>query len=325
MVQSDRLVPTRHRHWPAPSRSSLGIAIGLTGALLGILLSGCSAEHFTGPGGGADAPLDLAPSGQDLGDPNAGTGGDSVTGSGGMGSGGAPGSGGISGSGGSGGSLVPPTDAGSGGGAGMDAGTDAPPKEAGGTDAIDAAPVSHPATLTGATPTTLIGNANGGGLFQDDCPSGQALVGFSGTATTLGADGVNRQIAAQCGVIQVVGTTVSLKPGATLPTRGSVAGAAWTRTCPTNQVVVGFSGRLGDFVDQLVFVCAPLSASSPAVGASLAPGTMTTSLTPIGGGGGMAFAAVKCATGELAGGSRVRAGDFLDAFSLICSRANIAP
>jgi hypothetical protein len=290
---------------------------------LAFLLSACSGEHFSGLGGQADALLDLAPSGPDIGEPNAGTGGDAtpMTGSGGTGSGGISGTGGTSGTGGSGGSLIPPADAGSGGRAVTDAAAETPPMEAGGTDAIDAALISHPATLTGANPTMLVGNPAGGGLFQDDCPSGQALVGFNGSTAS---DVVNRQIGAQCGVLQIVGTTVSLKPGATLPTRGSVAGTAWTRTCPANQVVVGFSGRVGDFIDQLVFICAPLTAASSAVGTALTPGT-TISLTPIGGGGGMAFAAVRCAAGELGGGSRVRAGDFLDAVSIVCSRATIAP
>ena len=83
-------------------------------------------------------------------------------------------------------------------------------------------------------------------------------------------------------------------------------------------------GRNGSFVDQLVFVCAPLTAASSAVGAALTPGA-TTSLTAIGGNGGMAFTAVRCATGQLGAGSRVREGDFMDAFSIVCGRATIAP
>ncbi|MEA2700338.1 MAG: hypothetical protein QOI66_4609, partial [Myxococcales bacterium] len=174
--------------------------------------------------------------------------------------------------------------------------------------------------------TMLVGNAAGGTQYQDDCPAGQALIGFSGNAlgpsTTL--DTVNRQIAARCGVVQIVGTTVTIKPGATLPVRGMAGTMAWTRTCPADQVVVGFSGRSGSYVDQLVLICAPLTAASSAVGAALMPGG-TTSLTAIGGNGGSAFAAIKCATGQVGAGSLVREGDFMDAFSIVCSKATIAP
>jgi hypothetical protein len=180
--------------------------------------------------------------------------------------------------------------------------------------------------LIGANPTTLIGNAAGGTQYQDDCPGGQVLIGFSGNAEAASAtlDAVNRQIAARCGVVQIVGTTVTIKTGAALPVRGMVGTMAWTRTCPADQVVVGFSGRSGSYVDQLVFICAPLTAASSAVGAALTPGA-TAALTAIGGNGGAAFAAIKCPAGELGAGALVREGDFMDAFSIVCSKATIAP
>ncbi|HXI60651.1 MAG TPA: hypothetical protein VNO55_31535 [Polyangia bacterium] len=242
------------------------------------------------------------------------------------GSGGA-GGGGTGGAGGSGGAVTETTDAGSGGVAVIDAAMETPPREAGDSDATDAAPASHAATLVGANPTTLVGNAAGGSPYQDDCPAGQALIGFSGNAQAASAtmDSINRQIAAHCGIVQIVGTTVTVKPGATLPARGMAGTMAWTRTCPADQVIVGFSGRTGSFVDQLVFVCAPVTAASSAVGTTLTPGATTTSLTAIGGNGGMAFATVKCATGQLGAGSLVREGDVMDAFSIVCGRATIAP
>lgn len=200
-------------------------------------------------------------------------------------------------------------------------------REVGDTDASDAAPVSHPAMLIGANPTTLVGNAGGGTQYQDDCPAGQVLIGFSGNALAASAtlDAVNRQVAARCGVVQIIGTTVTIKPGAALPVRGMAGTTAWTRTCPADQVVVGFSGRSGSYVDQLVFICAPLTAASSAVGAALTPGATTTALAAIGGNGGSAFAAIKCATGQLGAGSLVREGDFMDAFSIVCGKATIAP
>ncbi|MEA2700876.1 MAG: hypothetical protein QOI66_5147, partial [Myxococcales bacterium] len=77
-----------------------------------------------------DALPDISPSGPDSGDPNTGTGGDSipVTGSGGTGSGGADSTGG---SGGGGGAVTETTDAGSGGSAVMDAGLETTAREVG--------------------------------------------------------------------------------------------------------------------------------------------------------------------------------------------------
>jgi hypothetical protein len=182
------------------------------------------------------------------------------------------------------------------------------------------------AALNGSTGTALGGNANGGTPFQDGCPAGQALIGFSGTMTVATATqtAVPRQIAARCGVLQIAGTTVTVTPGAMLPIHGMMAPTPWTRTCPANQVMVGFTGRSGSFMDQLVFDCAPLTAASAAPGANLTPGTAAP-LPAIGGTGGMPFAQINCPAGQVASGSLVRTGDFMDAVSLICSRATIAP
>jgi hypothetical protein len=109
-----------------------------------------------------------------------------------------------------------------------------------------------------------------------------------------------------------------------LPTHGMMAPTPWTRTCPANEVMVGFTGRSGAFLDQLVFSCAPLTAASEALGTALTPGTAA-ALAPVGGGGGMPFAQIACPAGQVASGSLVRTGDYLDAVSLICSRASIAP
>jgi subtilisin family serine protease len=182
--------------------------------------------------------------------------------------------------------------------------------------------VTRTAVLAGADRTTQVGNLTGGVAFDDGCPAGQALVGFAGSLST--ATGVHRQIAGHCGVIQIVGTTVSIKAGATLPTRGKAGTSSWTRDCPANQVVVGFSGRSGLLVDQIAFSCAPLVASGSTSGSALTVGTSTT-LAAIGGTGGTAFTTTKCLTGEVATLARVRAGDNLDAFGLACGKATVGP
>ncbi len=198
---------------------------------------------------------------------------------------------------------------------GVDANMDA-------NEVVDTRPGVQTAALTGSTGTALGGNPAGGTAYQDACPAGQAVIGFSGTATvaTAGMSVLPRQIATRCGVIQISGTTVTVTPGAMLPTHGMMAPTPWTRTCPENQVIVGFSGRSSTYVDQLVFRCAPLTAASAAPGTALTPGTAVL-LPLIGGDGGTPFEPIACPADQVASGSLVRASDYLDAMSLICSRA----
>ncbi|HEY2901774.1 MAG TPA: hypothetical protein VGL59_14420 [Polyangia bacterium] len=275
--------------------------------------------------------MDLAPTSVDVADGSGGMivpptdGGDDANGSGlggaGGGGGGGSGSGGAPGTGGAG--AI--NDAGTGGDAGGQDVIDASGPDVIDVGGNDAGNVSHPVVLTGAHDTMLAGNATGGGEGQDSCPAGQALIGFSGSLsmTTITAS-VNRQITGQCGILTVTGTAVTAKAGATLMTLGMDGVSAWTRSCPANQVVVGFSGRNGTLIDQLVFICAPLTASAPTVGAGLTAGTQT-SLPLTGGTGGMPFDAVTCDAGEVASGLLIRSGTEMDAFSLICSKAAVGP
>jgi hypothetical protein len=183
---------------------------------------------------------------------------------------------------------------------------------------------AHAAVLSGVDATGLAGNATGGTSYQDACPAGQALVGFVGSLSQATTAAVHRQIGGVCGTLQVTGTAVSVNQGSSLPARGKVGVSAWSRTCPANQVVVGFAGRSGLLVDQLTFTCAPLAASAATVGAPLTVG-VATSLAAVGGTGGTAFAAIKCPAGEMARASSVRTGDNLAAFSLLCSKATVGP
>jgi subtilisin family serine protease len=181
------------------------------------------------------------------------------------------------------------------------------------------------AALVGSDSTTQVGNTIGGTAFNDACPAGQVLTGFAGSLSTTTTAAVNRQIAAHCGLVQVTGATVAIKVGATLPVRGAAGTSAWTRDCPANQAVVGFSGHSGLLVDQIVLSCAPLSgAAGAATGSALTIGATTTALAAVGGSGGTAFTPVKCPAGEVATTSRVRTGDNLDAFGIACAKPTLA-
>jgi subtilisin family serine protease len=178
------------------------------------------------------------------------------------------------------------------------------------------------AVLVGADNTTQIGTATGGTAYNDACPAGQVLVGFAGSLSNATVTGVNRQVTGHCGVVQITGTVVTIKAGPPLATRGLAGTSAWTRDCPVNQAIAGFSGRAGLLVDQLVLSCAPLVASGSTTGAVLTVGTAS-ALPAVGGTGGTATAQIKCPAGEVATTARVRTGDNLDAFGLACGKPTV--
>jgi hypothetical protein len=194
---------------------------------------------------------------------------------------------------------------------------------------LSSGPASPPPDLrvpslvtTGATTSlTQYGNLTGGMPYDDACPTGQLLMGFTGSLATVG--GYNGQIAAQCGIPQVAvsggNLVVHIALGAALPTRGLQAAQAWTRSCPVDEVVVGMGGRSGALVDQLIFRCAPLTiVAGPTV--TVGP---TDDLPAIGQTGGSPFPQTDCASGQVATVARIRAGDAIDAFGLACTAVSL--
>jgi hypothetical protein len=197
-----------------------------------------------------------------------------------------------------------------------------PPPDAAPPDASTA----HPVLFTGANPTTQFGNVTGGSVFDDACPTGEALIGFSGSLSQDG--GFHRQIAALCGHVERFGTAgsyaIQVGTGVSLPVRGLLAGTfSWIRKCPADQVLSGFVGRSGQLIDQLTLSCVPLVVDA-AGGTSITLGAVTV-LPAIGGAGGTAFAQTDCPAGQVATVARLRAGDSLDAFGLACSVPSVAP
>jgi hypothetical protein len=176
--------------------------------------------------------------------------------------------------------------------------------------------------LTGVTSTTQYGNTSGGDAYDDACPSGQAVIGYHGFTASQGWHG---QIQALCGTltIEAGGTpAVTILAGETLPLRGLFGADEWTRSCGTDEVVVGFVGRSGALIDQLTFECAPLEISLQG-GAYVIGVGQTSQTTSIGGTGGNAFPLTECPAGAIATVSNIRAGDNLDAFGLGCSAVSL--
>ena len=92
---------------------------------------------------------------------------------------------------------------------------------------------------------------------------------------------------------------------------------AWQRSCPKGSVVMGFEGRTGSFLDQLVLWCAPLTVSASASSYTFSVGT-SSALAPVGGSGGGVFAPSACANNQIAFGHSGRNGQWVDALSLAC-------
>jgi hypothetical protein len=107
-----------------------------------------------------------------------------------------------------------------------------------------------------------------------------------------------------------------------MPTRGVQGTSAWSQTCPSNQLIVGFGGRAGALIDQLVLRCAPLIVTADGGGFTVSTGA-TTDLAAVGGTGGNPFAQTDCAAGQIASTARLRAGDGIDAFGLACTTPTV--
>jgi hypothetical protein len=210
---------------------------------------------------------------------------------------------------------------------------DAPPVPDDAT-VIDAPPVPTPDAhvpvpttdfaFTGQTNTAQFGNLTGGALFEDKCPAGQALIGFTGSLNGS-ANGYHQQLAALCGKVQRVDNNgvfvAQTSTGASLPTRGVLSGAfSWQRACPANHVISGFVGRSGALIDQFVFSCRPITIAAD--GVTLTTGAAV-ALPAIGGSGGNAFAQTDCPAGLLANVARIRAGDGVDAFGIACAMPSV--
>jgi hypothetical protein len=150
------------------------------------------------------------------------------------------------------------------------------------------------------------------------------VIGFTGTVDPPDAS-VNwlRGFQAICGSLSITGTgpySVATTRAETLPEPGvGVGSTTQTRLCANNQVVVGFSGQAGGYIDQLDFICAPLNISGASPTFTLSVGASSPPIMPLGGPGGSPFAAINCPAGQVAVGDTGRDGGYIDAFGLNCS------
>jgi hypothetical protein len=177
--------------------------------------------------------------------------------------------------------------------------------------------------LSGVSLTAQQGGTTGT-AYTDTCPGSQAVIGYEGflTPPSVGLTLVGG-IEALCGDMSFSASGLMTSPGATLPIRGTSQESPWTQQCPAGEVVVGFSGRSGAALDQVAFVCAPLVISESDAGSVLGVGPETT-LTAAGGDGGTPYD-VACSPGQVARGSNLRSGEWVDAFGLVCAAPALVP
>ncbi len=182
-------------------------------------------------------------------------------------------------------------------------------------DAGSSAPVTSSVSFTNPVDTPLRGGT-GGSPFAEDCPASYAIVGYQGYVNADPGSWVMR-IQALCAKITVTDGVLAIAKPLALAEHGTDGNTAWQRSCPKGSVVMGFEGRTGQYLDQLVLWCAPLQVSGSAGSYTFSVGA-STPLAAVGGTGGTTFAPSSCANNQIAFGHSGRSGQWVDALSLAC-------
>jgi hypothetical protein len=176
--------------------------------------------------------------------------------------------------------------------------------------------------LTGVGATPEIGEPRLEPSAEDQCPAGAAVVGFDVTATSGDSSYVAR-IRAVCGALVMTHAgSIGLEVGemTALTVRGTGPGTTMALRCPKNQVVVGYDGRSGSWIDQLSFRCAPLLSTNKDTAVVLGP---VTKIGPVGGDGGDQYGETDCGPSQVSVGSRARADFFVMTFALSCAKVSL--
>jgi hypothetical protein len=188
------------------------------------------------------------------------------------------------------------------------------------TDAApDSLPPPPPVLIVGSARPLSWHGGGGGVLHPDDrCPPGQVVIGHQG-AVSDEKPYVGR-VQMLCGGLRVTRTeppfTVEVTPGTMLAARGHSAGVPWTAICPSNEVVVGYSGQADTFVESLRTHCAPLEVLADRSGIRIG---VVRDLPAYGTGTAPAFQAHCHLQGQVVVGADTRTGGWLDAIRPQCA------
>jgi len=274
------------------------------------------------PGGGAGA-------GQS-GDAGASSGAGASGGAGGQAGASAGGSGGGAGSGGAAGALG--ATGGAGGVAGQAGHAGASGNGGAGGNAGAGGGMSQPIGITTDVTSmpSKLQSANGNGTaFSQSCLRNEVIIGMTGTVDDPSVNmNYLRTFRAICATVSISGTTTYTAhtlEAETMPQPGTatVGSMTQTRLCGNDQIVVGFSGRSGQRIDQIGLVCAPLVVGGTAPSFTLSVGAPSPALLGLGGPGGGAFGPYDCGANQVAVGHTGRTSDFVDAFGLLCSTPSL--
>ena len=169
-----------------------------------------------------------------------------------------------------------------------------------------------------------------GTAFTDTCPSGEVLIGF-----TLRSAALVDQITPICRPVQIVESSGSPEYSYRLrwtgaddvqTAHGGTGGAVSLERCPTDEMVIGITGRAGALIDNLGIRCGTVTFTRS--GSSWAPvTTYTRTLNTTTGTGGSAFL-YSCPSGQVARAVRGYvggAGPYLAAIALGCSTVGYTP
>lgn len=161
--------------------------------------------------------------------------------------------------------------------------------------------------------------------YLDRCPAGQALIGFYGTVAAPGGSTYLRSEQAICGSLAVSPSepwTITVTETVTLPMHDIEFPQKQTAKCPTDQIVVGFGGRSGSWMDTVDVRCAPLKILGTSPTFLLVGGTPKTAGTIGGNSGGSPFDPLDCEPGSVAVGqvgNTAYSGDVLGTFGVLCA------
>jgi hypothetical protein len=181
-------------------------------------------------------------------------------------------------------------------------------------------------TVNGQNGSARVGWTDFGTAFMDLCPAGEVVIGYLGFQAPSPTMPWMRAVQTQCGRLAVgpgPSSPVTTTAATLFPVRGLEGGTAWSRLCPTNQVVVGFGGRSSGYLDQLIVRCAPLSVSGQPGSQTISIGAIT-ALPPTDSGSGSAFSSIDCPAGQLASGSNVTADNYPRSFGLFCGTPTVS-
>jgi len=187
-------------------------------------------------------------------------------------------------------------------------------------------------TLANKIAEVVLEPGPGGTPFVNRCPAGAVVIGFYGTVDDPAdpeAKTYLRSAQALCAELTVSPSepyTITVTPAGALAMHQIAAAKVQMAVCPADQVMTGFAGQSGLWMDSVDVRCAPLSISGVAPNFALVVGTPTKAGTIGGPSGGSPFDPLQCAPGDLAVGQIIRtinAGTLLGAFGVECATASI--